>query len=71
MKIDARTLSHFSMGDPRMCFNVFFEEGKIDDVDLHTHFINFCFQVVRLDISINKRLCINVFDSIDNLICKK
>ncbi len=59
------------MRDSRVCFNIFFEEDKIDDVDLHTYFISFCCQVVRLDISINKILCVNVFDSIDDLICKK
>lgn len=59
------------MRNLRVCFGIFFGEAKTDDVGLHAHFANSHCKVIRLDISMDEELCVNVLDSIDELISKE
>lgn len=55
----------------RLWVAVLFGEAKIDDIDLIATFADAHEEVVRLDITVDEGLCMDVFDTGDELISKQ
>jgi hypothetical protein len=66
----ARQVLVFTVWDMEMGLwvAVLFGETKVNDIDLVATFANAHQKVVRLDVTVDKGLCVNVFDARDELV---